>query len=177
MKKLSSLRFVIFTMHSCSYHELITELLQAVTSEKKGLWTFVKGLYETKIRMNFHGSLQAWFMRNTFYTMTNDPFGTMIVTVLLLEAANVKNASVPTDLQLNNALEALSTYHDKNSPDGDGQIVCCPQEKNETANKYYCRPKNIYSFMDAADKFANFFLNYTTNKELANMISNVQHHM
>lgn len=96
---------------------------------------------------------------------------------MLLEAAGVKNGSVPTDQQLNHALEAVSTYHDKNSPEGDGMMVYWSQEKNESANEYYCRSENINIFVDTADELFRIVLKFTTSKELVNIISNIQQYL
>lgn len=96
---------------------------------------------------------------------------------MLLEAANVKNGSAPTDQQLHNALEAVSTFHDRNRPDGDGMQYFGHQEKNETSGIYYSQLVNIYSYEDARDKFLSFFMNYTTDEELVNILSDVQLHL
>ena len=74
-----------------------------------------KGVYPCYIRINFVRSWQAEILRREIAVFDNNAFVTAWVTILTLEAASVKNGPAPTDEQLFLALEALGTYHDRNS--------------------------------------------------------------
>ena len=78
------------------------------------------------------------------------------VSILLLEASRVKNGPLPTDQQLSLALEALETYHDRNSPAGDGIMVFWPQAYNSSDGLWYCYPGNMKKVTDDVDSMFNF---------------------
>ena len=115
-----------------------------------------KGVYPCYIRINFVRSWQAEILRREIAVFDNNAFVTAWVTILTLEAASVKNGPAPTDEQLSLALEALGTYHDRNSPEGDGSMVFWPQSYNSSVQQWYCDPVNVDTLANDADKMMDF---------------------
>lgn len=114
-----------------------------------------KGVYPCYVRVNFVGTREAEILRRDMVAFDNNAFVTAWVTILLLEAAATSKGPVPTDKQLSLALEALSTYHDKNSPVGDGTMVFWPQSYNSTAKLWSCQPANLQATAKNGDKVLN----------------------
>ena len=109
-------------------------------------------MYPCQIRLNFVGSPEAELMRDRVGVFDNNAFVTLWVTVMLLEAARVEWGPHPSDNQLYLALEALQSYHDNNSPPGDGTMVFWPQSYNSSVKQWYCRPANVDLVARSMDK-------------------------
>ena len=75
--------------------------------------------------------------------------------MVLQETALIKNAPIPSDHQVRLALEAIGSYHDNNSPMGDGSMVFWPQSYNSSMKQWYCDPPNIASVGRDGDDFFN----------------------
>lgn len=125
-------------------------------SGNHGIWEVQRGVYPCNIRNNFVSTREAEILRREMAVFDNNAFVTAWVTILLLETAGIKKGPVPTDKQLSLALEALHSYHDNNSPAGDGTMVFWPQRYNSSVKLWYCDPVNVNTVGDDADKMLDF---------------------
>ena len=130
--------------------------MQIKESGQDGFWEQQRGVYPCNIRNNFVGTVEAEALRDGVAIFDNNAFVTAWVSIILLEASHVTKGPAPTDQQLDLALEALSTYHDKNSPPGDGITMFWPQAYNSSAKLWYPDPVNIEKVGHGADAMYNF---------------------
>ena len=100
-------------------------------------------MYPGQIRVNFAGFPEAKMLRRSLEVFDNNAFITLWVTVALLEASLLEEGPSISDDQLDLAIQALSSYHDKNLPIGDGIMVFWPQSYNSTSKEWYCNPVNV----------------------------------
>ena len=147
---------LVYVVQSCSIDTRAISFMQIKESGKDGLWEQQKGVYPCNIRNNFVGGLDSEVLRDRVAIFDNNAFVTAWVSIILLEAAGVSKGPTPTDQQLYLALEALATYHDNNSPSGDGTMVFWPQAYNSSVKQWYCRPVNVEKVGDSADALLNF---------------------
>ena len=89
------------------------------------------------------GEPEAEILRDRVAIPDQNAFVTLWVSVMLLEAARIKNGPLPTDEQISMALEAINSYHDNNSPAGDSTMVFWPQSYNSSVKQWYCYPPNL----------------------------------
>ena len=113
-------------------------------------------MYPSVVRNNFVGEPESEILRDKIAVPDNNAFVTLWVSIMLLEAARVKNGPAPTDQQLYLALDALHSYHDSNSPAGDGTMVFWPQSYNSSAKLWYCNPVNLARIGDGVEGMFNF---------------------
>ena len=73
----------------------------------------------------------------------NNAFVTLWVSSILVEASRFPSGPTPSDFQLYNALEALSTYHDKNHLLKESILVFWPQAYNESTGEWHSGPDNL----------------------------------
>lgn len=111
-----------------------------------------KGVYPSYIHLAFFGYYDETLLRREFKVFDNNAFVTLWVSSILLEVARFNKANHPQDKQLLNAIEAISTYHDRNYKSGTSLLVFWPQEYNETSGVWLCRPVNIGKTMDFGNK-------------------------
>lgn len=119
------------------------------------MWEYQRGVYPCNIRNNFVGDPGSEVLRDKIAIPDNNAFVTAWVSIMLLETAAIKNGPVPSDEQLYLALDALYTYHDNNSPRGDGTLVFWPQSYNSSAGQWYCNPVNIAAVVKDVDGVFN----------------------
>lgn len=129
---------------------------QSTISGQHGMWVYQRGVYPSYIRNNLNGGPESEILRDKIAIPDNNAFVTLWVSIILLEAARVKNAPAPTDQQLHLALEALHSYHDNNSPAGDGTMVFWPQSYNSSSKLWYASPVNIARLGHDAEDMFNF---------------------
>ena len=82
----------------------------------------------------------------------NNAFVTLWVSVMLLEATRFQDGPVPEDEQLQLTLDVLKSYHDKNSPEGDGSTVFWPQSYNQSDQLWFANPVNVLRTAKAGDE-------------------------
>lgn len=99
--------------------------------------------------------MESEILRDLISFPDSNAFVTLWVSVILQETALIKNGPVPSDEQLHLALEAIGSYHDNNSPVGDGSTVFWPQSYNSSMKQWYCNPPNIGSVGRDGDDFLN----------------------
>lgn len=116
---------------------------------------YQKGIYSSHVRNNFAQEVESEELRDAIAIPDNNAFVTLWITSMLLEAAAINEGPVPSSEQLLIALDALGSYHDKNSPAGDGTMVFWPQVYNSSAKYWYCSPVNMaWMGRDAIDMYA-----------------------
>ena len=79
------------------------------------VWAKFRGVYESDVKLNFHGSPTETAMRYLFGVWDNNMFATAWVTSCLLEAYHFGNAPKPTEEQIMMSLEYMhNNYRNKN---------------------------------------------------------------
>ena len=73
----------------------------------------------------------------------------------MLETVRFDKTAQPSDKQLLNAIEAISTYHDKNFPNA-SRLVFWPQTYNESGGMWTCAPTNLDKGVEMGDDFLKF---------------------
>lgn len=114
------------------------------------------GVYPSTIKMNFHGNEDYALLRDLAGCFDNNAFVTLWVTQILLEVAMQPLGLSPTNNQVLYALEAISTYHDKNRRMNDSVLVFWPQTYNETMGVWSCGPRNLVHLFKDYPKLAAF---------------------
>lgn len=100
-------------------------------------------MYPSNIRLNYHSTVDSSILRSLIACFDNNAFVTLWVSSILLEIARFEGGPTPTDSQLFYALEAISTYHDRNWGLKDGVLVFWPQTYNGTTQIWTCEPENL----------------------------------
>jgi hypothetical protein len=134
----------------------LSPVLQTKVSGQQGMWMYQKGVYPSSIRNNFVGEPESEILRDRVAVPDNNAFVTLWVSIMLLEAARVKNGPVPAVEQLHLALDAINGYHDNNSPAGDGTMVFWPQSYNSSVQQWYCDPVNVEKVGQDMESMYNF---------------------
>ena len=124
-----------------------------------------KGVYPSDIRLAFSGSPEDTILRREFKIFDNNAFVTLWVSSLLLETVRFDKTARPSDKQLLNALEAISTYHDKNFLNT-SRIVFWPQTYNESEGMWTCSPLNLNKVVNMGDDFLIFAANVLKDLDL-----------
>ena len=102
------------------------------------------GVYPSNIRANFNGFVEANLLRDAIAFFDDNAFVTLWTTIILLEAQRFsKPPRPPSGDQLQLALKAVSTYHDKNRQPEDSVLVFWPQTYNATTKTWVCGPANL----------------------------------
>ena len=118
------------------------------------------GVYPSNIRVNFNSFPESGALREAFAFFDDNAFVTLWTTIILLEAQRfVRAPPPPTDSQLHLALEAISSYHDKNRPLQDGVLVFWPQTYNSTTKAWKCGPVNLVALAKMEQEFNEFMQN------------------
>ena len=81
---------------------------------------------------------------------------TLWISSILLEIARFNNNVLPSDKQLIDAIEAISTYHDKNHPINDSILVFWPQTFNQSTDVWYCEPVNLNGLVKDFETFSKY---------------------
>ena len=109
------------------------------------------GVYPCDIRINFCCSSEFALLRDGITIFDNNAFVTLWVSSILLEAARFRDGPLPTGDQLLHALQAISTYHDKNHAPESGVLVFWPQVYNETSGVWSCGPRNLLKVTETGE--------------------------
>ena len=133
-----------------------------------------RGSYPNELHCNFAGSFASEILRNNIYIYGTNPFPTMYITMILLEASLVNNGPVPTDDQLYLALELLGHYYDKNRPSGSGTVINWPQAYNSTINRWYAYPGNLMKMLDIVTKISEVVQGVIHNVGLENLLEHLE---
>ena len=114
-------------------------------------WQQDKGLYPSRIKLNFVGAPYMAEVRDLFSVFDNNMFATSWITTCILEAYLYAKAPRPTDAQLSMALEAIGQYHDKNRGYSNSVMTFWPQVYNQSTKMWESTPTNLlkaYDFFD-----------------------------
>ena len=150
-------------------------LSQIINEVETGILVKDRGSYPNELHGNFAGSFASEILRNNIYLYGTNPFPTMYITMILLEASQVNNGPVPTDDQLYLALELLGHYHDKNRPLGSGTVINWPQKYNSTINQWYCYPGNFMKTLDIITNVSEVVQGMIHNVGLENLLERIQY--
>ena len=111
------------------------------------------GVFPSNIRVNSVGGPDATIVRRSLSLFDNNAFVTLWVSSILLEVARFTDNPVPSDSVLNAALDAISSYHDKNYPLQDGILSFWSENFNASAGMWYCESQNLTPVADDTEKF------------------------
>ncbi|KAK3105161.1 hypothetical protein FSP39_018512 [Pinctada imbricata] len=116
-------------------------------------WKRDKGLYDSRVKLNFHGSPQMALMRDEFEIFDNNMFATSWVTSCLLEAHLYGEGLMPNKEDLQLAISAINQFHDHNSPHNTSLMTFWPQSLNKTTGMWISTPENLLALFDLTDHF------------------------
>ena len=118
------------------------------------------GVYPSYIRVNFNSLPESAVLRDAVAFFDDNAFVTLWTTIILLESQRFPNPPPPpSELQFHLALEAISSYHDKNRPFKDSILVFWPQKYNSTSKTWRCGPVNLGALADEEQEFNEFMQN------------------
>ncbi len=106
-----------------------------------------KGLYESWVHFHVKGGLKERIIRNQFRLYDNNYFVTAWVLITLLESNNFGYIDDISD-QLQNSIDQLMNFRDKNNPNS--SIISFWQQEgyNPVKNLYYCYPEGIATIIE-----------------------------
>ncbi|KAJ8320068.1 hypothetical protein KUTeg_001655 [Tegillarca granosa] len=111
-------------------------------------WHKEKGLYESDVKLYFHGDYEMYNLRREFGIFDNNMFATAWITIGLLEAYRFGNAPKPSESQIKSAVEAINLYHDKNKNYANSLMTFWPQVYNRTLYAWQSTPQNLLDLFD-----------------------------
>ncbi len=107
------------------------------------------GVYDCSIQLNLPGGVVLTWLRNSLLDFfDNNAFVTLWVSSILLEASQFHRGPTVPDDQLLYAMEAISTYHDKNHALNDSILIFWPQTYNSTTREWSAYPTNLGKLLD-----------------------------
>lgn len=114
-------------------------------------WQKDKGLFESHVKLYFHGSFSQYILRQGFEIYDNNNFASAWITMALLEMhkLDANETYVHEDL-IFNAVHAIGNFADKNRFNSS---VCTfwPQEFNGSVNVWQSTPQNLLNFFALVD--------------------------
>lgn len=121
-----------------------------------------QGVYPSHIRLNFEGGPAEKALRHDFAVFDNNAFVTLWVTSILLETTRFTEGPRPTVKQLlMDAVEALSTYHDRNRPANSSIMTFWPETYNSSTDTWTQGPVNLGAMAsDFAKLEAKYFMKF-----------------
>jgi len=134
-------------------HRLSTKLRdmqqkQTIPSNLPFTFAKDKGLYESDVKLYFHGSFEFYLIREIFSIFDNNMFASAWITSAILEAYQYGNAPKPSEEQIMRTVDALSRYEDKNSNLSNSIRTFWPQIYNNTIKVWQSTPKNLLDFFN-----------------------------
>lgn len=114
-------------------------------------WQKDKGLFESHVKLYFHGSFSQYILRQGFEIYDNNNFASAWITMALLEMhkLDANETYVHEDL-IFNAVQAIGNFADKNRFNSS---VCTfwPQEFNDSVTVWQSTPQNLLNFFALVD--------------------------
>ncbi|XP_056012965.1 uncharacterized protein LOC125647004 isoform X2 [Ostrea edulis] len=107
-------------------------------------WQKEKGLFESHVKLYFHGSFSEFILREGFEIFDNNNFATAWITTALLEIHCLGSNGTYIDEELIfNAVKAMGNFVDKNHQFNTSIETFWPQEYNETVDTWQSTPTNL----------------------------------
>ena len=126
-----------------------------VTKSSQGVapfsWRKDKGLFESNVKLYFHGSFSEFVLREVFKIFDNNNFATSWITIALLEVHDFnRNKSLIDKEMILNAVKAIGNFDDKNQFNASIQTFW-PQEYNASVATWQSAPHNLLRFFSLFD--------------------------
>ncbi|XP_061197673.1 uncharacterized protein LOC133205806 [Saccostrea echinata] len=113
------------------------------------VWAKFPGVYESDVKMYFHGDPVDSTLRYSFGVFDNNMFATAWVTTCLLEAYNYGTAPKPTAEMLDLSINFIMDHHNKNLNYTNSIMAFWPQIYNEQAKGYVSTPVNLLDLFNS----------------------------
>ncbi|XP_061196590.1 uncharacterized protein LOC133204863 [Saccostrea echinata] len=107
------------------------------------IWTKFSGVYESDVKMYFHGAPEDSALRYSFGVFDNNMFATAWVTTCLIEAHKYGKAPKPTTQMLDLAINFIMDHRNKNAKYNNSIMAFWPQLYDETYKDYTSTPVNL----------------------------------
>ena len=137
-------------------------------------WQTQKGAYPNQVKLNFHGELDFYMMREMFNVPDVNMFTSAWVTACLIEAYEYGNAPQPPITQLELALNTMDKFRNLNVQYNNSEMTFWLQTLNTTANYYQSFPTNLMGVLELPDylpdKMVEEFLDKLGLKDVAHVI-------
>ncbi|XP_014783392.1 uncharacterized protein LOC106878628 [Octopus bimaculoides] len=115
-------------------------------------WGHKKGIYESDVKLYFHGKPIMSLIRDQFAVYDVNMFATAWINFALLEAYSFNKIAKPSAQNLEQSLEAISQFSNHNVNYSNSVMCFWPQEYNETTQMWESSPKNLLHLV----KFSNY---------------------
>lgn len=113
------------------------------------VWTKFPGVYESDVKMYFHGAPVDSTLRYVFGVFDNNMFATAWVTTCLLEAYKYGKAPKPTAQMLDLSINFIMDHRNKNLNYTNSIMAFWPQLYNEKAKGYVSTPVNLLELFNS----------------------------
>ena len=107
-----------------------------------------KGLYESDVKLYFHGDFEMYLLRESFQIFDNNNFATAWITAALIEANRLGNSPKPSEEQIFMSVDAMSKFYNKNLNYSNSLQNFWPQVYNETTKVWQSTPQNLLDLFD-----------------------------
>lgn len=114
-------------------------------------WQKDKGLFESHVKLYFHGSFSQFILRQGFEIYDNNNFASAWITMALLEIHQLeRNATYIDEGLIFSAVKAVGNFVDKNQFNSS---ICTfwPQKFNKSVNVWQSTPQNLLNFFTLVD--------------------------
>ncbi|XP_061197949.1 uncharacterized protein LOC133206058 [Saccostrea echinata] len=177
----------IHLLHCMDTSMIVKKLLEKVRNSQiqkttKSLppfsWHKEKGLFESHVKLYFHGSFSEFMLREGFEIFDNNNFATAWITTALLEVHQLGNNRTCIDEELIlNAVKAMEKFVDKNDKFNTSVQTFWPQALNESVDTWQSTPENLLQLFALFDDIPwSVILNFLQKLHLADaeMIKNIK---
>ncbi|XP_048751558.2 uncharacterized protein LOC125663303 [Ostrea edulis] len=113
------------------------------------VWTKFPGVYESDVKMYFHGAPVDSTLRYTFGVFDNNMFATAWVTTCLVEAYKYGNAPKPTREMLDSAIDFIMEHRNKNAGFNNSIMAFWPQLYDANYKGYVSTPVNLLGLFNS----------------------------
>lgn len=127
------------------------------------VWQTQRGSYKNSVKLNFHGDLELYMVRDLFSVPDINMFTPAWVTTCLIEAYEYGKAPRPSTSQIELALEAMDKFRNQNVPYKNSEMTFWPQTWNKTAKFYQSFPNNLLGVISLPDYLPNKLLEEVLN--------------
>ncbi|GAB1602210.1 Hypothetical predicted protein [Argonauta hians] len=121
-------------------------------------WSHKKGIYESDVKLYFHGQPIMTLTRNMFAVYDVNMFATSWINIAMLEAYSYNKLPKPSAQNLQQSLEAISQFTDRNVNYTNSLMCFWPQVYNETVGMWQSSPRNLLQLLNFSDYLPMNFL-------------------